>query len=176
MADSALKQRLTEDMKTAMRAKDKPRLGVIRLALAAIKQREVAMRAKDKPRLGVIRLALAAIKQREVDERIELDDTQVLAVIDKMVKQRRDSAQQFTDANRPELADQENFEIGVLQDYLPAALDETELDALITKAIADSGAGSMKEMGKVMGILKPQVQGRADMGAVSQRIKALLGG
>ena len=151
MADSALKQRLTEDMKTAMRA-------------------------KDKPRLGVIRLALAAIKQREVDERIELDDTQVLAVIDKMVKQRRDSAQQFTDADRPELADQENFEIGVLQDYLPAALDETELDALITKAIADSGAGSMKEMGKVMGLLKPQVQGRADMGAVSQRIKALLGG
>ena len=151
MADSALKQRLTEDMKTAMRA-------------------------KDKPRLGVIRLALAAIKQREVDERIELDDTQVLAVIDKMVKQRRDSAQQFTDADRPELADQENFEIGVLQDYLPAALDEAELDALITKAIADSGAGSMKEMGKVMGLLKPQVQGRADMGAVSQRIKALLGG
>lgn len=151
MADSALKQRLTEDMKTAMRA-------------------------KDKPRLGVIRLALAAIKQREVDERIELDDTQVLAVIDKMVKQRRDSAQQFTDADRPELADQENFEIGVLQDYLPAALDEAELDALITKAIADSGADSMKEMGKVMGILKPQVQGRADMGAVSQRIKALLGG
>ncbi len=151
MADSALKQRLTEDMKTAMRA-------------------------KDKPRLGVIRLALAAIKQREVDERIELDDTQVLAVIDKMVKQRRDSAQQFTDADRPELADQENFEIGVLQDYLPAALDEAELDALITKAIADSGADSMKEMGKVMGILKPQVQGRADMGAVSQRIKALLSG
>lgn len=151
MADSALKQQLTEDMKTAMRA-------------------------KDKQRLGVIRLALAAIKQREVDERIELDDTDVLAVIDKMVKQRRDSAQQFTDADRPELADQENFEIGVLQDYLPAALDEAELDALITKAIADSGADSMKEMGKVMGLLKPQVQGRADMGAVSQRIKALLGG
>jgi uncharacterized protein YqeY len=151
MADSALKQQLTEDMKTAMRA-------------------------KDKPRLGVIRLALAAIKQREVDERIELNDTDVLAVIDKMVKQRRDSAQQFTDADRPELADQENYEIGVLQDYLPAALDEAELDALINKAIADTGAGSMKEMGKVMGILKPQVQGRADMGAVSQRIKALLGG
>ena len=151
MADSALKQQLTEDMKTAMRA-------------------------KDKQRLGVIRLALAAIKQREVDERIELDDTDVLAVIDKMVKQRRDSAQQFTDADRPELADQENYEIGVLQDYLPAALDEAELDALITKAIADSGADSMKEMGKVMGLLKPQVQGRADMGAVSQRIKALLGG
>jgi uncharacterized protein YqeY len=151
MADSAIKQQLTEDMKTAMRA-------------------------KDKPRLGVIRLALAAIKQREVDERIELNDTDVLAVIDKMVKQRRDSAQQFTDADRPELADQENFEIGVLQDYLPAALDEAELDALINKAIADSGASSMKEMGKVMGLLKPQVQGRADMGAVSQRIKALLGG
>ena len=151
MADSALKQRLTEDMKTGMRA-------------------------KDKQRLGVIRLALAAIKQREVDERIELDDTQVLAVIDKMVKQRRDSAQQYQDANRPELEEQENYEIGVLQDYLPAALDEAELDALITKAIADSGAGSMKEMGKVMGLLKPQVQGRADMGAVSQRIKALLGG
>ena len=151
MADSALKQRLTEDMKTAMRA-------------------------KDKKRLGVIRLALAAIKQREVDERIDLDDTQVLAVIDKMVKQRRDSAKQFADADRPELAEQENYEIGVLQDYLPAALDEAELDSLITKAIADSGAGSMKEMGKVMGILKPQVQGRADMGAVSQRIKALLGG
>ncbi len=151
MADSALKQRLTEDMKTAMRA-------------------------KDKKRLGVIRLALAAIKQLEVDERVELDDTRVLAVIDKMVKQRRDSAQQFTDADRPELAEQENYEIGVLQEYLPAALDEAELDALVTKAIADSGAGSMKEMGKVMGILKPQVQGRADMGAVSQRIKALLGG
>jgi uncharacterized protein YqeY len=151
MADSALKQQLTEDMKTAMRA-------------------------KDKKRLGVIRLALAAIKQLEVDERIELDDTRVLAVIDKMVKQRRDSAQQFTDADRPELAEQENYEIGVLQEYLPAALDEAELDALITKAIADSGASSMKEMGQVMGILKPQVQGRADMGAVSQRIKALLGG
>ena len=151
MADSALKQQLTEDMKTAMRA-------------------------KDKQRLGVIRLALAAIIQREVDERIELDDTQVLAVIDKMVKQRRDSAQQYTDANRPELAEQENYEIGVLQEYLPAALDEAELDALITKAIADSGASSMKEMGQVMGILKPQVQGRADMGAVSQRFKALLGG
>jgi len=151
MADSALKQQLTEDMKTAMRA-------------------------KDKQRLGVVRLALAAIKQREVDERIELDDTDVLAVIDKMVKQRRDSAQQYTDANRPELADQENYEIGVLQDYLPAALDEAELDALIAKAIADSGASSMKEMGKVMGIIKPQVQGRADMGAVSQKIKQQLSG
>jgi uncharacterized protein YqeY len=151
MADSALKTQLTEDMKTAMRA-------------------------KDKARLGVIRLALAAIKQREVDERIELDDTQVLAVIDKMVKQRRDSAQQYKDANRPELEAQENYEIGVLLEYLPVALDEAELDALITKAIADAGASSMQEMGKVMGLLRPQVQGRADMGAVSAKIKAHLAG
>jgi len=151
MADSELKQRLTEDMKTAMRD-------------------------KDKARLGVIRLALAAIKQREVDERIELDDAQVLAVIDKMVKQRRDSAQQYSDAGRQELADQENYEIGVLQEYLPAALDEAELDALITQAIADTGATSMKEMGQVMGVLRPKVQGRADMGAVSAMIKARLTG
>ena len=151
MADSALKQRLTDDMKEAMRG-------------------------KDKARLGVIRLALAAIKQREVDERIELDDAQVLAVFDKMVKQRRDSAHQYQEAGRQELADQENFEIGVLQEYLPAALDEAELDDLIAKAIADSGASSMKEMGKVMGILRPQVQGRADMGAVSEKIKAQLAG
>jgi uncharacterized protein YqeY len=151
MADSELKQRLTEDMKTAMRD-------------------------KDKQRLGVVRLALAAIKQREVDERIELDDTQVLGVIDKMVKQRKDSAQQYQDAGRQELADQENYEINVLQEYLPAALEEAELDQLINQAIADSGASSMKDMGKVMGILKPQVQGRADMGAVSARIKARLTG
>jgi len=151
MADSELKQRLTESMKTAMRD-------------------------KDKARLGIIRLALAAIKQREVDERIDLDDTQVLAVIDKMVKQRRDSAQQYADAGRQELADQENYEIGVLQEYLPAALGEAELEQLITQAIADTGASSMKEMGKVMGILRPQVQGRADMGAVSDRIKAHLAG
>ncbi len=150
MADSALKQRLTEDMKAAMRS-------------------------KDKPRLGVVRLVLAAIKQREVDERIELDDTQVLAVLDKMVKQRRDSVRQFEDAGRQELADQESYEIGVLQDYLPAALDEAELDALISQAIKASGAESMKDMGKVMGMLKPQVQGRADMGAVSKKIKASLG-
>ncbi len=150
MADSALKQRLTEDMKAAMRS-------------------------KDKPRLGVVRLVLAAIKQREVDERIELDDTQVLAVLDKMVKQRRDSVRQFEDAGRQELADQESYEIGVLQDYLPAALDEVELDALISQAIKASGAESMKDMGKVMGMLKPQVQGRADMGEVSKKIKASLG-
>lgn len=151
MTDSALKQQLTDDMKTAMRA-------------------------KDKPRLGVIRLVLAAIKQREVDERIELDDTQVLAVLDKMVKQRRDSFTQFTDAGRQDLADQEKFELGVLQDYLPAALSEAELDALITAAIESTGATSMKEMGKVMGVIRPQVQGRADMGAVSQKIKQKLAG
>lgn len=151
MADSELKQQLTDDMKAAMRA-------------------------KDKPRLGVIRLVLAAIKQREVDERIELDNAQVLAVLDKMVKQRRDSFTQFTDAGRQDLADQEKFELDVLQDYLPAALSEAELDALITAAIESAGATSMKEMGKVMGVLKPQVQGRADVGEVSKRIKALLTG
>ncbi|MBN4079122.1 GatB/YqeY domain-containing protein [Beggiatoa alba] len=151
MADSALKQQLTEDMKTAMRA-------------------------KDKPRLGVIRLALSAIKQREIDERIELDDTQVLAVLDKMVKQRRDSFTQFSDAGRRDLADQEKFEIGVLQEYLPAALNEAEIDALITAAIDSTGAESMKDMGQVMGVIRPQVQGRADMGAVSQKIKSQLGG
>lgn len=151
MADSMLKQQLTDDMKTAMRA-------------------------KDKQRLGVVRLVLAAIKQREVDERIELDDAQVLAVLDKMVKQRRDSFTQFTDAGRQDLADQENFELGVLQEYLPAALSEAEIDALITGAIESTGAASMKEMGKVMGVLKPQVQGRADVGEVSKRIKSLLAG
>lgn len=151
MADSMLKQQLTDDMKAAMRA-------------------------KDKPRLGVVRLVLAAIKQREVDERIELDDAQVLAVLDKMVKQRRDSLAQFTDAGRQDLADQESFELSVLQDYLPAALSEAEIDALITAAIESTGAASMKEMGKVMGVLKPQVQGRADVGEVSKRIKSLLAG
>ncbi len=151
MADSALKQRLTEDMKAAMRS-------------------------KDKPRLGVVRLALAAIKQREVDERIDLDDVQVLAVLDKMVKQRRDSVKQFEDAGRQELADQESYEISVLQEYLPAALDETELNELIVAAINSAGAESMKDMGKVMAVLKPQVQGRADMGAVSQKIKQRLAG
>ncbi len=134
------------------------------------------MRSKDKPRLGVVRLVLAAIKQREVDERIELDDTQVLAVLDKMVKQRRDSVKQYTDAGRQDLADQESYEISVLQEYLPAALDDAELEALIKDAISSTGAASMQDMGKVMGVLKPQVQGRADMGAVSQKIKQQLSG
>ncbi len=134
-----------------------------------------AMRDKDKPRLGVVRLALAAIKQREVDERVELDDAQVLAVLDKMVKQRRDSVRQYQEAGRQDLADQEAFEISVLQNYLPEALSDEELDTLIDEAIAASGACSMKEMGKAMGMLRPKVQGRADMGAVSAKLKARLG-
>jgi len=133
-----------------------------------------AMRAKDKDRLGAIRLIQAAIKQREVDERIELNDEQVLAVLDKMVKQRRDSIKQYTDAGREELAAKEEAELEIIQHYLPEALSEAELDSLIEEAVSSSGAESMKDMGKVMGLLRPQVQGRADMGAVSARIKARL--
>jgi len=145
-----LKQRLTEDMKTALKA-------------------------GDKRRLGIIRLINAAIKQREVDERIELDDSQVLAVLDKMIKQRRDSVTQYEAAGREDLADQERYEIGVCQEYLPAALNEAEITALIESALVASGATSVKEMGKVMAILKPQVQGRADVGAVSSLVKKRLG-
>lgn len=135
---------------------------------------KAAMKAGEKKRLGVIRLITAAIKQIEVDTREELDDDQVLAVLDKMVKQRRDSAKQYTEAGRDELAEQENYEITVLQDYLPEALSDEEIDNLIKAAIAETGASSMQDMGKVMGKLKAQVQGRADMGAVSGKIKALL--
>lgn len=135
-----------------------------------------AMRAGDKPRLGVIRLILAAIKQREVDERIMLDDSQVLVVLDKMLKQRRDSVSQFQAGNRQDLADQELAEIALIQAYLPAQLGDAELDTLVAEAIQTSGAAGIKDMGKVMGLLKPKVQGRADMGAVSARIKAKLGG
>ncbi|HEX5339717.1 MAG TPA: GatB/YqeY domain-containing protein [Gammaproteobacteria bacterium] len=134
-----------------------------------------AMRAGDKPRLGVIRLILAAIKQREVDERIVLDDTQVLAVLDKMVKQRRDSVTQFQAGNRQDLADKEQAEIELIQTYLPAQLSEAELGTLVTEAIKASGAADIKDMGKVMGLLKPKLQGRADMGAVSTLIKNKLG-
>lgn len=142
-----------------------------------IKQEMVAaMKAGDKRRLGVIRLLLAAIKQREVDERIELDDTQVLTVLDKMVKQRRDSIAQYEKAGRTDLAEQESFEISVLHDYLPAALSEEEIDALIDQAIASTGASSVKEMGKVMGVIKPKAQGRADMGKIGAMIKARLTG
>ncbi|MFU8838657.1 MAG: GatB/YqeY domain-containing protein [Thiohalomonadaceae bacterium] len=133
-----------------------------------------AMRAKDKDRLGTIRLIQAAIKQREVDERIELDDTQVLGVLDKMVKQRRDSIKQYRDAAREDLAAVEEAELLVIQTYLPAPLDEAELDNLINEAISSSGASGMQDMGKVMGQLRAKVQGRADMGEVSNRIKARL--
>jgi uncharacterized protein len=145
----ALKDRITEDMKSAMRA-------------------------GDKDRLGAIRLILAAVKQREVDERITLDDSQILAVLDKMLKQRRESIAQFQSGGREDLAAREAAEISILQTYLPAQLSEAELDALIGEAIASTGAASVKDMGKVMGIVKAKAQGRADMGAVSARIKAKL--
>lgn len=135
---------------------------------------KAAMKGGDKPRLGVVRLVLAAIKQIEVDERIELDDGRVLAVLDKMVKQRRESISQYTDAGRTDLAEQEEYEISVLKDFLPEALSDNEIIQMIAKAIEDTGAASIKDMGKVMGILKPQMQGRADMGAVSGKIKAQL--
>jgi uncharacterized protein YqeY len=147
----SLKQRLTDDMKAAMNG-------------------------GEKERLGVIRLANAAIKQREVDERIELDDTQVLSVLEKMVKQRRDSITQFRAAGREDLASQEEFELGVLQGYLPEQLGEAELEAIVARAIADAGASSPKDMGKVVGLVKPQVAGRADMGQVSALVRAKLGG
>ena len=133
-----------------------------------------AMRAGDKRRLGVIRLILAAVKQREVDERIELDDTRIIAVLDKMAKQRRESFEQYDRAGREDLAAQEAFELEVLKGYLPQPLDEAEIEALIEQAIQATGAASLKDMGKVMGQLKDQLQGRADMGAVSARIKARL--
>ena len=136
---------------------------------------KAAMRGGDKPRLAVIRLILAAVKQREVDERIELDDPQVLAVLDKMVKQRRDSIKQYTDAGRDDLAAAEAAEIGVIQEFLPAELSESEIDAIISAAIAETGAESMRDMGKVMGIVKPKVQGRADVGKVSGLVKKKLG-
>jgi len=148
MSDS-LKQNLTADMKASMKG-------------------------GDKKRLGVIRLVLAAIKQIEVDERIELDDNRVLAVLDKMVKQRRESISQYKDAGRDDLREQEEYEVSILQDFLPEALSEEEISQMITKAISDTGAESIKDMGKVMGVLKPQMQGRADMGAVSGKIKAQL--
>ncbi len=136
---------------------------------------KAAMKSGDKRTLGTIRLILAAIKQIEVDSRTEVDDAQVLTILDKMVKQRRDSIEQFEKAGRTELAEQESFEIGVLKDYLPEALGDDEVATMITEAIANSGAESMRDMGKVMGLLKPKMQGRADMGAVSALIKQQLG-
>jgi uncharacterized protein len=146
----ALKDRITEDMKTAMRA-------------------------GDKERLATVRLLLAAIKQREVDERITLDDDQVLAVIEKMIKQRREAVSQFESGGRSDLVAKENAEIRVLQGYLPEQLTPAEVDALIAEAIATTGAASIKDMGKVMGYVKPKAQGRTDMGALSARIKQKLG-
>ena len=149
MSDATLKARITEAMKAAMRA-------------------------QEKARLGAIRLMLAEIKRVEVDERIAVDDARVLAILDKMIKQRRDSIQQFESAGRTDLVDIEARELAVIQEFLPQALGEAELALLIDDAMRESGAVAMKDMGKVMAILKPQVQGRADMGLVSQRIKARL--
>ncbi len=134
-----------------------------------------AMKAGEKERLKVLRMLTAAIKQKEVDERIELEDADVLAILDKQVKQRRESIEQYRAGGRDDLADAEQVEIDVLSDFLPTPLTPEELDALIDKAIADTGASGMADMGKVMGDLKPKVQGRADMKGVSQAVRARLG-
>ncbi|MGS3149385.1 GatB/YqeY domain-containing protein [Aeromonas sanarellii] len=137
-------------------------------------QQKLAMLAKDKARLGAIRLLMAEIKQREVDTRVELDDQEILAVVTKMVKQRRDSISQFEAAGRQDLADKESAEIVVLQEFLPQQLTAAEIAALIEQAIAESGAAVMADMGKVMAVLKPKIQGRADVGAVSVQVKTRL--
>jgi len=134
------------------------------------------MRSGEKERLGVIRMITSAIKQREVDERIMLDDAQVLSVLEKMIKQRKESLEQFKAGNRQDLVDKESAEITLLQGYMPSQLSAAELDALINDAVAATGAASIKDMGKVMGIIKAKAQGRADMGAVGAKIKARLGG
>ncbi len=137
---------------------------------------KVAMRAREKARLSVLRLITAAIKQKEIDERIEHDDTSVLAVLDKMAKQRRESLQQFEKAGREDLARQERYELELLKDYLPEQLAEEELSALIAQAIADTGASSMRDMGAVMSQLRDKTQGRADMKVVSNTVRASLSG
>ena len=134
------------------------------------------MRSGEKERLGVIRMITAAIKQREVDERISLDDAQVLSVLEKMIKQRKESVEQFKAGNRQDLVDKEAAEIILLQGYMPSQLSAAEIDALINDAVAATGAASIKDMGKVMGLIKAKAQGRADMGAVGAKIKAKLGG
>ena len=136
---------------------------------------KAAMRAKDKARLATLRMINAAIKQREVDERTELNDEQVLAVLEKMLKQRRESVEQYRKAGREELAAKEEAEMAVIREFLPEPLSEAELDALIDAALAETGAQTLRDMGKVMGKLRPQVQGRADMAQVSAKIKARLG-
>ena len=135
-----------------------------------------AMRNKDKDRLGVIRMMLAEVKRIEVDERIEVEDDRLLTILDKMLKQHRDSIAAFTEAGRDELAAKEQFEIDVIQTFMPEQLSEDEIAAIVSKAIADTGAEGMKDMGKVMGLVKPQIQGRADMGAVSGLVKQQLAG
>ena len=147
----SLKERITDDMKAAMRA-------------------------GEKERLGVIRMITAAIKQREVDERIVLDDTQVLSVLEKMIKQRKESLAQFQAGNRQDLVDKESREITLLQTYMPSRLSDSEVDDMIADAVAATGAASIKDMGKVMGVIKAKAQGRADMAAVGAKIKAKLGG
>ncbi len=149
MSESALKQHISDAMKDAMRA-------------------------KDKLRLGTIRLALAEIKKIEVDERIDPDDARITAVLDKMIKQRRESVKQYEAGNRPDLAEQENAEIAILQTFMPQALSEAEISAIITSAMAETGASSMADMGKVMAVVRPAVLGRADMAAISQMIKQQL--
>ncbi|MEA3141159.1 MAG: uncharacterized protein QOK23_3328 [Gammaproteobacteria bacterium] len=134
------------------------------------------MRSGEKERLGVIRMITSAIKQREVDERISLDDSQVLSVLEKMIKQRKESIEQFKAGNRQDLVDKESAEITLLQGYMPSPLSGAELDALINEAVAATGAASIKDMGKVMGVIKAKAQGRADMAAVGAKIKAKLGG
>lgn len=133
-----------------------------------------AMRARDKDRLGVLRMASSALKQIEIDERIELGEDRVLAVLDKLVKQRNESIQQYRDGGREDLADKEEAEVAILREFLPQPLSEDEIATLIDEAIAETGASSMQEMGKVMGILKPKMQGRADMSAVSAKVKERL--
>ena len=138
-------------------------------------QLKVAMRAKEKARVTLIHTMLAECKKVEVDERIELDDARVLAILDKMVKQRKDSVKQFTDGGRQDLADVETAEISVIQEFLPQPLTEDEIKDIIEKAVAETGASSMQEMGSVMAIVKPQVQGRGDMGQASKLVKSILG-
>ena len=137
---------------------------------------KTAMRAKEKERVAVLRLVMAEFKRIEVDERIAVDDTRALALLDKMVKQRRDSEQQYRNAGRAELAEQEAYEIGEISAFLPAALSPTELDAIVSQAIVDAGVSEARDMGKAMALIKPQVQGRADMGEVSKLLKAKISG
>lgn len=148
--------------------------------MSALKERlqesqKEAMKSRDKERLGTLRLILSATKQKEVDERIELSDEQIIAILDKMIKQRRESISQYEAGNRPDLAEKEAAEINIIQEYMPSALSEAEVDAIVTESIAQIGATSIKDMGKLMGVLTPKVKGRADMTVVSAKVKAKLG-